>query len=71
LDANRRAQIGTNPRHALPHTVAFASYHRALTGLQDQLGLSEAPHRDDVLWTTFLLGLFEVISLVQCSSSAC
>lgn len=60
LDANRRADIGHNLHHPSPRVVAFTNYQRALTRLQDKLSLKDAPQRDDVLWTTFLLGLFEV-----------
>lgn len=59
LDANRRADIGHHLDHPSPRVVAFTNYQRALTSLQDKLSLSDAPQRDDVLWTTFLLGLFE------------
>ncbi|KID63407.1 C6 finger domain protein, partial [Metarhizium hybridum] len=62
LDAHRRAQVGTSPDYPSPRTVAFTRYQRALASLQDELGSSDAPQRDDVLWTTFLLGLFELMA---------
>jgi hypothetical protein len=60
LEACRRADIGTSSRHLPPRVVALASYQRALGGLQKKLELIDALECDDVLWTTFLLGLFEV-----------
>ncbi|TWU78636.1 hypothetical protein ED733_005365 [Metarhizium rileyi] len=63
LDASRRAQVGTHhPLHPSARVVAFTNYQRALARLQGELDSSQAPLRDDVLWTTFLLGLFELMS---------
>jgi hypothetical protein len=60
LEASRRGGVSTSSRHLAPRVVALASYQRALGGLQKKLELIDAVERDDVLWTTFLLGLFEV-----------
>ncbi|EFY91084.1 hypothetical protein MAC_02970 [Metarhizium acridum CQMa 102] len=62
LDAHRRAQVGASRDYPSPRIVAFTRYQRALASLQDELGSSNAPQRDDVLWTTFLLGLFELMA---------
>ena len=60
LDISRRGQSRKHLPSSSPHVVAFASYQRAVSCLQDKLGVTNAPQQDDVLWTTFLLGLFEV-----------
>lgn len=72
LNANRRGQVGKSSLHKSPQIVAFSSYQQALSSLQDKLTLSDAPQRDDLLWTTFLLGLFEVsftASQATCNNS--
>ncbi|CAG8908917.1 unnamed protein product [Penicillium egyptiacum] len=62
LDANRytggRALQGEKP----PYVDAMTSYHRSMGILRSSLGDSNVMQKEDVLWATFFLGLFELLS---------
>lgn len=58
LDASRRGQT-TGRGTPLPVT-ALMRYQSALVGLQQTLDEDRAAEKDEVLWGTFLLGLFDV-----------
>ena len=60
LEASRRpscSQLYTTDKARI---AAFRHYGNALNALQGQLAKAGAAHREDVLWSTFLFGLFEV-----------
>ena len=59
LDASRRASVGSPSGKDAPRYVAFSSYGRAIATLKARLDSTEAVGSEDVLWGTFLLGLFE------------
>lgn len=65
LEASRMAS--SSPLHApgRARATAFTCYGKALKALRDQLAMAGAAHREDVLWSTFLFGLFEVSTHVQ------
>ncbi|KAJ5371884.1 hypothetical protein N7517_003890 [Penicillium concentricum] len=62
LDANRhtggRALQGEKP----PNVDAMTSYHQSIGILRSCVGNSNVMQREDVLWATFFLGLFELLS---------
>lgn len=60
LDASRRASTRASLEHNWPQCVAYRSYSRSLQSLQQQLQKMDVTTGQDVAWTTFLLGLFEV-----------
>ncbi|KAL3464718.1 hypothetical protein BJX64DRAFT_89043 [Aspergillus heterothallicus] len=45
-----------------PRVAAMDSYHASMVALQACLGGNYVLRRDDVLWATFFLGLFELLS---------
>lgn len=69
LDANRhtggRALQGEKP----PYVDAMTSYHKSISILRFCVGKSNVMQREDVLWATFFLGLFEVCFLSERVSS--
>ncbi|KAM5370890.1 hypothetical protein ACJZ2D_008323 [Fusarium nematophilum] len=62
LEANRRGCVSSDPERQSPQHVAFRSYGDSMRALQPLLQLADAFCREDVLWSTFLLGLFELLS---------
>jgi hypothetical protein len=65
LEASRRASCSLLHAPSRARATAFACYGKALKALREQLAMAGAAHREDVLWSTFLFGLFEVNSHVQ------
>ncbi|KAG9254268.1 fungal-specific transcription factor domain-containing protein [Emericellopsis atlantica] len=62
LQSSRRASVRSAQRQDDPRVLAFRFYAEAIQALKHRL---EEPHvaaSDDVLWSTFLLGLFELLS---------
>ncbi|KAL3485698.1 hypothetical protein BJX62DRAFT_32922 [Aspergillus germanicus] len=53
-----REPVGEDPSPV----TAVASYHTSMVALQACLGDDNVIQRDDVLWATFFLGLFELLS---------
>jgi hypothetical protein len=62
LDASRHGSCGAYGKVECPQSVAYKSYSHSIESLRTALLDSEVSQRDDVLWATFFLGLFEVIS---------
>ncbi|KAL7905235.1 fungal-specific transcription factor domain-containing protein [Trichoderma velutinum] len=62
LDAGRRSSIRSFAQKESPQCVAYRSYNRSLQSLQQRLQTSDAAVCEDVAWSTFLLGLFELMS---------
>lgn len=60
LDASRRGYISVLKGRESPQYVAFSSYRTSIRLLQASVSEKDAAQRDDVLWGTFFLGLFEV-----------
>ena len=60
LDASRRGSISAPKGRESPQYVAFCSYRTSIRVLQASISEKDAAQRDDVLWGTFFLGLFEV-----------
>lgn len=60
LDASRRASTRACLEPDWPQCVAYRSYSRSLQSLQLQLQTEDVGTGQDVAWTTFLLGVFEV-----------
>ncbi|KAJ5817129.1 hypothetical protein N7447_009362 [Penicillium robsamsonii] len=62
LDANRhtggRALQGEKP----PYVDAMTSYHKSIGILRGCVGKINVMQREDILWATFFLGLFELLS---------
>ncbi|KAM6519324.1 hypothetical protein FALCPG4_012967 [Fusarium falciforme] len=62
LEASRRGYTSTSSGPESPQHLAFKSYNRSIQALQGQLQSPEALQSEGVLWCTFLLGLFELMS---------
>lgn len=60
LEASRRASVRSWCEQESPQIVAFRLYGRSIRTLRRQLETTEAGKSQDILWSTFLLGLFEV-----------
>jgi hypothetical protein len=60
LDASRRGSISVPKGHQSPQYLAFSSYRTSIRVLQASVLEKDAAQRDDVLWGTFFLGVFEV-----------
>jgi hypothetical protein len=64
LDASRRGSVSTVYGRESPQCTAFNSYRTSIRALQASFADKDAAQRDDVLWGTFFLGLFEVCSKI-------
>ncbi|CAG5158150.1 uncharacterized protein ALTATR162_LOCUS5008 [Alternaria atra] len=62
LEASRRVSCSKTYESRTAQVVAFKSYGRAIAALRSRLTITKALHFEDVLWGSFLLGLFELIS---------
>ncbi|PNP38559.1 hypothetical protein TGAMA5MH_09640 [Trichoderma gamsii] len=62
LDASRRASTRACLEPDWPQCVAYRSYSRSLQSLQLQLQTEDVGTGQDVAWTTFLLGVFELMA---------
>lgn len=60
LDASRRGAVGLRRGQDSPRHIAFSSYGKSIHALSTQLENTTSVQREGVLWSTFLLGLFEV-----------
>lgn len=60
LDASRHGSCSTYTKTENPQTLAYKSYSCSIESLKAELLGSGVSRRDDVLWATFFLGLFEV-----------
>ena len=63
LDSARRGACRSHSQPDSPRLIAFKSYSDAIHGLQAALHDQNIAERDDVLWGTFFLGVFEVYYL--------
>lgn len=64
LDASRRGSVSILYGRESPQYTAFNSYRTSIRALQTSFADKDAAQRDDVLWGTFFLGLFEVCSKI-------
>ncbi|KAH8804371.1 fungal-specific transcription factor domain-containing protein [Xylogone sp. PMI_703] len=62
LDASRQGSSRTFQEQQSPQLIAFSSYHKSISTFQASLSCKDITQRDDILWGTFLLGLFELMS---------
>ncbi|KAJ5882893.1 uncharacterized protein N7473_009779 [Penicillium subrubescens] len=62
LDASRHGSCGAYAKAELPQSLAYKSYSHSIEALKVALLDSEVSQRDDVLWATFFLGLFELMA---------
>ncbi|RMJ13023.1 hypothetical protein CDV36_007321 [Fusarium kuroshium] len=62
LEASRGGCRSTSSGPASPQHLAFKSYNRSIQALREQLQSPDALQSEGVLWCTFLLGLFELMS---------
>ncbi len=60
LDASRRGSVCSFRGQDSPRYVALNLYGRSIRALQTQVANVALVRCDDLLWSTFLLGLFEV-----------
>ncbi|GAM84870.1 hypothetical protein ANO11243_028720 [Dothideomycetidae sp. 11243] len=58
LEASRRGSI-TPPGRQSPRLVAFTAYGSSIQALQRQISTDKLAYGEDMLWGTFLLGVFE------------
>lgn len=70
LDASRHGSCGAYAKAEVPQSLAYKSYSHSIESLKVALQDSEVSQRDDVLWATFFLGLFEVFHTSYNSESA-
>ncbi|RDL31807.1 uncharacterized protein BP5553_09209 [Venustampulla echinocandica] len=62
LDASRQGSVSVSSGQDSPQYVAFNSYLASIRALQASVSDKDAAQGDDVLWGTFFLGLFELLS---------
>lgn len=60
LDASRRSSVRSLHGQNSPWYIALSLYGRSIQALQTQLATTVSAQCEDVLWSTFLLGIFEV-----------
>lgn len=60
LKASRRGSVGSVTGNKSTANVVLRSYDDSIQTLRLLLQLKEAAYREDIIWSTFLLGLFEV-----------
>ena len=60
LDASRKGSINSFGELESPQHIAFRAYGRSIQDLHSAISTANPVFRDDVLWSTFLHGLFEV-----------
>lgn len=70
LDASRHGSCGAYGKSEFPQSLAYRSYSYSIESLKTALLDSKVSQRDDILWATFFLGLFEVSLLCYNSDSA-
>ncbi|KAL2819213.1 hypothetical protein BJX63DRAFT_382711 [Aspergillus granulosus] len=61
LSASRHGSVCTDRGRNSAHFIAFSAYSTSLRALQTALMDENIAKRDDVLWGTFFLGLFELM----------
>jgi hypothetical protein len=60
LDASRRGSVSSFRGRESPGCIAFRCHGRSLRALRARLATADGAHGEDALWSTFLLGLFDV-----------
>ncbi|KAJ6111534.1 hypothetical protein N7523_007595 [Penicillium sp. IBT 18751x] len=70
LDASRHSGGRALKGEKSPGVDAMTSYHTSMSILRSRLGDRNVVQREDVLWATFFLGLYETIP-VKAGSSTC
>lgn len=63
LEASRTPSVRSGLLRDSPLYIAFSFYGKSIQTLNHKLETADALHCDDVLWSTFLLGLFEVFPI--------
>lgn len=72
LNANRHTGGRALKGEKSPYVDAMTSYHKSMGILRSSLGNRDVMQKEDVLWATFFLGLFEVFFLSgRASCSGC
>ncbi|CRG84844.1 Anoctamin-5 [Talaromyces islandicus] len=61
LEAMRHGCCRAYPKLESPHYVAFKAYSNSISALHTALLDPDVTQRDDVIWVTFFLGLFELM----------
>ena len=59
LEASRRSSVSSFRGRGSPGYTALSLYGRSIQALQTEVTNIVSVRRDDTLWSTFLLGLFE------------
>ncbi|KAH6971083.1 hypothetical protein BKA56DRAFT_558426 [Ilyonectria sp. MPI-CAGE-AT-0026] len=62
LEASRTPSVRCSLFRDSPLCIAFSFYGKSMQTLNHKLETTDALHCDDVLWSTFLLGLFELMT---------
>ncbi|OQD69739.1 hypothetical protein PENPOL_c002G04523 [Penicillium polonicum] len=62
LDANRHTGGRALQGGKSPYVDSMTSYHKSMGILRSSLGNRDVMQKDDILWATFFLGLFELLS---------
>ncbi|KAF2476599.1 uncharacterized protein BDR25DRAFT_375589 [Lindgomyces ingoldianus] len=62
LNASREGAISVLRGRDSPSIIAFTYYRKAILSLKSILAEKDVAQREDVLWSTFLLGLFELLA---------
>ncbi|CAH0047194.1 unnamed protein product [Clonostachys solani] len=62
LEASRRGSIHTYRGPDSPQVASFGFYGRSIEAFQKQIQTSQGLEREDVLWTTLFLGIFDLMS---------
>lgn len=60
LDASRRSSVRSLHGHDSPHHAALTLYGESIRALRARLSTTASLDSEDILWSTFLMGLFEV-----------
>ncbi|KAJ0419179.1 hypothetical protein BJY00DRAFT_314248 [Aspergillus carlsbadensis] len=61
LSASRHGSVCMAKGRDSPYFIAFTAYSASISALQATLADRDIARRDDVLWATFFLGLFELM----------
>lgn len=64
-DASRRSSVSSFRGQDSPGYTALSLYGRSIQALQIQATNTASARHDDTLWSTFLLGIFEVHSVIS------
>ncbi|CAG9982571.1 unnamed protein product [Clonostachys byssicola] len=62
LEASRRGYLHTHRGADSPQVASFGFYGRSIEAFQKQIQTSQGIEKEDVLWTTLFLGIFDLMS---------